>query len=145
MRKFRDETIGPVFTRSNILKLSRLLDMLYKPSEIGEEIGVTVEVIYHNYLPAGCPHRRDANNLIWINGTEFAAWARSVNQANKKKLYLLEENEAWCVHCNQVVVIVGPRERRVRRNLVMVQGKCAICAGKVNRLKSGKEEVKRWA
>jgi len=140
VRKFRSEEIGPRFTRSNIMKLARLLDMLYKPSEIAEEIDVPVDTIYRVFLPAGCPHRRDANNLIWIQGTEFAAWAKAVNETNRAKQFHLEENQAWCVHCNQVVEIKGGRQRAVRRNLVIVQGKCAECGAKVNRLKSGKEK-----
>jgi hypothetical protein len=129
---------APRFTRSNILKLDRLLNMWYKPAEIAEEIGISVDTIYRTHLQAGCPHKRDDHNQIWICGSEFATWARSV--AKEKKAFKLEEGQAWCVHCNQVVELVGGRERSVRRNLKIVQGKCAVCGGKVNRLKSGKEK-----
>ncbi len=128
---------APRFTRSNILRLDRLLNMWYKPAEIAEEIGISVDTIYRTHLQAGCPHRRDDHNQIWICGSEFAAWARSV--AKEKKAYTLGEGQAWCVHCNKVVEMVGVRVRNVRRNLKINQGKCAECGGKVNRLKSGKE------
>jgi hypothetical protein len=126
----------PRFKREHILRLSRLLDMLYKPSEIAEEIGISYDSLVRTYLPAGCPHQRDKGGLLWIHGLEFKAWAESVSKA--KNTYHLGEGEAWCVRCNKVVTIEGGRERAVKRNLRIVQGKCSECGGKVNRLKSGK-------
>jgi hypothetical protein len=115
--------------------------MEYKPSEIAEEIGISLTTIYRNYLPAGCPHRREKSGQIWIHGKSFAAWARAINELNKaQKSIGLEENQAWCVRCNQVVTMQDPHERHIKRNLVMVYGTCEKCAGKVNRLKSGKGE-----
>lgn len=139
MRKFRDEEIGIRFGRPTIIRLGRLLYMEYKPSEIAQELGINVENIYRAYIPAGCPHRRDEKNLIWIVGTEFAAWARAVNEISKKRPFVLREDEAWCVHCNRVVPIIGARRRNVKRNLDILQGTCPECGGKINRLMSGKK------
>ncbi len=40
-------------------RLKRLLDMMYSPKELSEEIGVNKEQIYRVYVPLGCPHERD--------------------------------------------------------------------------------------
>lgn len=141
MRSFRAEpTPSLKFKRSVVIKLSRLLDMWYKPSEIAEEIEVPTDTIYRTYLTAGCPHKRDESNLIWIRGTEFATWVHGINELSNKKAFTLAENQAWCVSCNQVVEISGGRERSMKRNLRIIQGRCAKCGAKVNRLKSGKEQ-----
>jgi len=39
----------PQLKHQHIIKLSRLLNMLYKPSEIAEEIGVSVDTVYRSY------------------------------------------------------------------------------------------------
>jgi len=45
----------PLLKHCHIIKLGRLLNMLYKPSEIAEEIGVAQDTVYRSYLPAGAP------------------------------------------------------------------------------------------
>ncbi|HKJ37257.1 MAG TPA: hypothetical protein VJ972_00650, partial [Anaerolineales bacterium] len=74
----------PTLKHQHIIKLSRLLDMMYKPSEIAEEIGVTQDTIHRSYLPAGLPHHRDEQGHVWIHGPAFVSWARHTI-ANKKK------------------------------------------------------------
>ncbi|MHC1739692.1 MAG: DUF5679 domain-containing protein [Anaerolineaceae bacterium] len=139
MRRFSESTeIRVRFPRPQIIKLSRLLDMEYKPSEIAEEIDVSLWVIYNTYLHAGCPHRREKGGQIWIHGLSFAAWARSVNAADKKNPFTLQADEAWCTKCNAVVKMLDPHERKLKSNLIMVYGTCSVCSGKVNRLASGK-------
>jgi len=138
LRKFSDATDRPVFKRPQIIRLSRLLDMEYKPSEIAEELNIGLWVIYNTYLHAGCPHRREKGGQIWIHGTSFAAWARAINELNKEKAFTLQEDEAWCVRCNAVVKMEDAHRRTLKRNLVMVYGVCSVCGGKVNRLASGK-------
>jgi uncharacterized protein with PIN domain len=139
MRKFREAALGLRFERRTIIRLGRLLHMEYKPSELADELDIHVDMIYRNYIPAGCPHRRDEKNLIWIVGTEFAAWARTVNEISKKKPFVLQEDEAWCVHCNKVVRIDKVKRRAVKRNLDILQGTCPECGGKINRLMSAKK------
>ena len=53
-----------VLKHTHIIKLGRLLDMIYKPSEVAEEISVTTSTIYGSYLPAGLPYIRDAKGNI---------------------------------------------------------------------------------
>ncbi len=138
LRRFKPYT-GPSFRRAQIIRLGRLLDMEYKPSEIADEIDIDVSAIYQSYLPNGCPHRRDKNNHIWIHGTSFAGWVKEIVERNKKVPgFPLGEDEAWCVKCCKVVTMLDPHERKIKTNLNMIYGKCSVCSGKVNRLKSGK-------
>jgi hypothetical protein len=54
--------------------LKRLLDMLYKPRELAQELGINIDQVYLVYIPLGCPHRRDGKRYIEINGKEFREW-----------------------------------------------------------------------
>lgn len=137
MRRFTEST-GPIFKRPQIIRLGRLLDMEYKPSEIAEELGVNVSAVYQTYMPAGCPCRRDYKNHIWIHGSSFASWARAINEQNKKTVFHLEEDQAWCLKCNAVVKMEDAHRRTIKKNLIMIFGTCAVCGGKVNKLQSGK-------
>jgi len=59
---------------SQRMRLIKLLDMLYKPSELAEEVGFTRRQVYRVYIPSGCPHTRDEKRYIWINGKAFREW-----------------------------------------------------------------------
>ena len=74
----------PKFKHAQVVKLARLMDMLYKPAEIAAELEVSPDTVYRSYLPAGCPHTRDKKNNIWIHGPAFASWAKS-SIANRKR------------------------------------------------------------
>lgn len=88
-------------------RLKSLLDMMYTPRELAEEIGFSHRQIYRVYIPLGCPHQRDENDHIWINGWEFRSWYESVYPK-----VTLKENEAYCMTCRRAVEIVDPEERR---------------------------------
>ena len=49
----------PRMSQSQIARLGRLLWMRYKPSELADELGCSVDTIYKSYVPSGCPHQRD--------------------------------------------------------------------------------------
>lgn len=123
-----------LFRRAQIIKLGRLLDMEYRPSELAQEIDVNVSVIYQTYIPGGLPHRRDKQGSIWIHGSTFKSWALEIHERNKQKKYFLEPNEGWCMKCNKVVTIQNPMVRKVKKNLLIRQGFCIFCQTKVNRL-----------
>jgi hypothetical protein len=124
--------MGHRFMRAQIIRLGRLLNMLYRPSEVAEEIGVTTETVVRHCMAGGCPFERDKVGHIWIHGSSFAAWAREVNHKNRHK-GVLGEGEGWCCRCNQVVMILNPRLRHTGRYTKIFQGKCPACGAKVNR------------
>ena len=122
----------PHLKHQHIIKLGRLLDMLYKPSEIAEEIGVTIDTVYRSYLPAGLPHTRDPKGHVWIHGPAFVAWARQTISARKKSAGL-PEGHAWCMRCSDSVELIDPKVKTVNRYLELLQSTCPQCGTKINR------------
>lgn len=125
-----DLATRPRMKREIIIRLGRLLNMRYKPSELANEIGVSVDTIYRTYMKAGAPFERDKAGQVWIVGTSFREWA--ITQCGNKHSHL-EDNQAWCLKCNKPVIIIEPRIKVINRYLEMVQGKCSECGTKVNR------------
>ena len=126
----------PQLKHQHIIKLSRLLDMLYKPSEIAEEIGVATDTIYRSYLPAGLPYTRDGEGNIWIHGPAFVAWARETISKKKSERAGLPDGQAWCMKCNQAVQLVDPKIKIVNRYLELLQARCPQCGKVVNRARA---------
>jgi DNA-directed RNA polymerase subunit RPC12/RpoP len=102
-------------------RVKRLLDMMYKPSELAEEVGFGVNQVYMVYVPAGCPHQLDAKNHIWINGKAFREW---VEEVYKKRS--LEPDEMFCLTCKRPVKMIEP-ERKQKDGLVYYVSKCPNC------------------
>lgn len=109
--------------------------MLYKPAEIAEEIGVSVDTIYRSYLPAGLPHIRDGDD-IWIHGPAFVAWAKETISKKKSERAGLPDGQAWCMKCNQAVQLVDPKIKTVNRYLELLQARCPQCGKIVNRARA---------
>ncbi len=123
----------PMFKHAQIVKLARLMDMMYKPSELAEEIAVTYDTVARSYVPAGCPVTRDESGHIWINGLEFAKWVLELREARKPKRPKLAENQAYCLHCRQIVTFKPKAVKQINRWLEMVSGTCDKCKGNVNK------------
>lgn len=123
----------PLFKRNTIIKLTRLLNMQYKPRELADEIGINADTVYRGYLPAGAPHTRDRAGNIWIEGTSFREWAMTHTGARKRTKHPLTESEAWCFKCNRPVTIINPRVKPSNRYLALIQGTCQQCGARVNR------------
>ena len=124
-------TRTPRFKHHNIIRLGRILDMMYRPSEIAEEIGVTVDTVYRSWLPAGLPHKREPDNTIWIHGPAFVAWVKSISRENKKQP--LPDGHGWCMKCNQIVSMSASTPIFQNRYIEIVQSACPKCKTPVNR------------
>ena len=128
---------APKLNRGKMIKAEQLFDMLYKPSELAEELGVSTETLYRSYIPAGAPITRQGGN-IWINGQAFYKWAaQSVATTRRGKIKReLAPGEGYCLRCNQVVAMenLSRRPHSRRLNIVQVSGICPVCGAKVNRL-----------
>lgn len=125
--------------RTQIIRLGRLLEMKYRPSEIAAEIGCHVDTVYRSFIPAGCPHTRDSHGHIWIIGTEFAQWARDM-MASRDHI-TLGDNEAYCLRCRSAVVMQRPLTvRPTNRCLELVTGRCPDCDATVNRARARRKE-----
>jgi len=113
-----------------IIKAPGLLPMLYTPREICEELDIA-ESTLRDWLQIDVPHQRDNRNRIWINGEEFARWVN--NQRKPKVTNKLNEDEAYCLRCNQVSKLLSPQVQPIKGNLVLIKGTCANCGAVINR------------
>ena len=113
-----------------IIKAPGLLPMLYTPREICEELDIA-ESTMRDWLQIDVPHQRDNRNRIWINGEEFARWVN--NQRKPKVTNKLNEDEAYCLRCNQVSKLLSPQIQPIKGNLVLIKGTCANCGAVINR------------
>lgn len=113
-----------------IIKAPGLLPMLYTPREICEELDIADSTL-RDWLQKDVPHQRDSRHRIWINGEEFAKWVN--NQRKPKAMKKLEEDEAYCLRCNQVSKLLAPQIQPIKGNLVLIKGICANCETVINR------------
>ena len=113
-----------------IIKAPGLLPMLYTPREICDELDIA-ESTLRDWLQIDVPHQRDNRNRIWINGEEFARWVN--NQRKPKGTNKLNEDEAYCLRCNQVSKLLSPQIQPIKGNLVLIKGTCANCGAVINR------------
>ena len=128
----------PRLKHYSIIRLGRLLDMMYRPSEIAEELDVSVETIYRSWLPAGLPHKRDKDQSIWIHGPTLVAWAKETI-ASRKKTSSLDPGQGWCMKCNQAVPMQKPKQIYQNRYIEIMQAPCPVCGTPVNRAQKRSE------
>lgn len=138
----KKESRVPRVTRATAHKMANLLFMEYKPSELADELGVSIKTIYDSYLPAGLPHRRDSNGNIWIIGTEFKQWAITVLEKGERyasqRKEPVGENQAYCLKCNSVKDFARITRRvTLSKNRIMVYGVCSGCGSRMTTIKKG--------
>lgn len=113
-----------------IVRAPGLLPMLYTLRELGEELGVPNSTL-RNWFQAGAPHQRDHRGHLWINGELFAGWVKE--QLKPRPIRKLAPNEAFCLHCNQVMQLINPEVRPIKGKLVHIKGTCPRCGHTINR------------
>ncbi len=121
---------GLKLPHSVIVKSPSLLTMLYKVSELAEELGIPERTI-RDWLSRGAPHQRDSRNHIWIQGVEFGVWVKT--QEKKKKSRKLGDDEAHCFRCKQGVKLIDPVEKFIIGKLIHIKGTCGRCGCIINR------------
>lgn len=112
---------------NQLRKLPSLLNMMYSPTELAEEVGFTRRQVYRAYIPLGCPHERDETNHIRINGIAFREWYKTTYKKMK-----LQDNEAYCVSCKQIVTIQESESRQSGRYHYKLIS-CPNCGGKISK------------
>jgi hypothetical protein len=113
---------------SQRVRLIRLLDMLYKPSELASVVGFNRRQVYRVYVPFGCPHERDQGRHLWINGKLFREWYEIAYPRS-----ILSEDEAFCLTCRKAVRLhEAVRQRRGR--LVYWVSTCPTCGRRLARI-----------
>ncbi len=109
-------------------RLKSLMDMMYRPSELSEEIGFSVHQVYRVYLQLGCPHKRDGRKHIWINGAGFANWYKDFYKKRG-----LKENESFCLTCRKGVEKINPTSHK-KNNLIYETSYCPGCSRKLAKI-----------
>ena len=109
-------------------RLAKLLDMLYTPKEIADEIGFSRRQFYRVYIPAGCPHTRDEKGYLWINGKEFRKWVLETYQKQA-----VRQNEAFCLTCKKPVPMQKP-EKIFKNGLQYYLCDCPYCGRKLAKI-----------
>jgi hypothetical protein len=108
-------------------RLGRLLNMMYTTHELAAEIGVSARLIRKAYIPLGCPHERNRQNHIMINGVVFRDWYLSTYSKRSPA-----EDEAFCLACGDAVKMVEPSPRELD-GLSYVVARCPDCGRNVAR------------
>ena len=115
-----------------IVKAPGLLPMLYKPSEIAEELKIPERTVYGWLYKGGAPYQRDNSRHLWINGRELAAWIDQ-NRKKKSERPKLTSSEAFCLRCKTAVQLVDPVRTHIKGRLYVIRGKCPHCGITINR------------
>lgn len=115
-------------------KVKGLLNMMYSPKELAEEIGINKNQIYRVYLPLNCPHEKDSLGRISIHGLSFRIWYENIYKKVK-----LEKNQAWCVSCKKIVD-VSDSKRYTKGRLIYDLSTCPTCGKSVAKIIDAKRK-----
>lgn len=115
---------------SVIVKSPGLLPMLYKVSELSEELGIPDRTL-RDWLSFGAPFQQDTNHHLWINGVEFSTWV--TEQRKIKTSRGMKESEAWCLKCMRVIEMKNAQVQLFKGYPKRLRGVCPICGAIVNR------------
>ncbi len=117
------------FPHTVIVRAPGLLPMLYKVSELAEELGISPRTI-RDWRHRGMPHHRDRRGYVWINGRDFADWIEKVRRPARGPR--LGADEGYCMRCNRPVELVDP-VLHTGGVSTLLQGRCPHCGATVNR------------
>lgn len=109
-------------------RLANLMNMMYSPSELADEIGFERRQVYRVYIPLGCPHDRDQHNHIWINGIVFKNWALELHRKRE-----LSKDEAFCLTCKKQVKMIHPVMKN-KDGLIFNICNCPNCGRKISKI-----------
>lgn len=123
---------GIRLSQAEAARLGRLLPMEYATAELAAELQINVRRIWARFVPAGCPHRRESNGRIWIVGSAFRGWYEDIHERRR----MMADDEGWCMPCRQAVQMVGPFSIIEQTYTEIVQGRCPVCGGTVNRARA---------
>lgn len=115
---------------SVIVKSPGLLPMLYKVSELSEELDIPDRTL-RDWLSFGAPYQKDSNQHVWINGKAFSSWV--AEQRKTKTSRGMTESEAWCLKCKKAVEMKDVHECFLNGKPRRLRGECPICGRIVNR------------
>jgi len=123
------------------LKLSRLLDMEYKPSEIADIVGINVKTIYRSYIPMGLPIRRDSSGNIWIHGCTYRDWVLEIFNKSERPKRPMSDDEFYCARCRNRVHVENITQ--VWEPRFHLRASCVICGTSVSKFVKAPNDTER--
>jgi hypothetical protein len=114
---------------SVIVRAPGLLPMLYRPSELAEELTVSAAVV-RDWVEKGLPHHRDHRGHMWIDGRQAAEWVKVTRQRPAGSR--MAEGQAYCFRCCRAVELRDP-VAQYHGKQVLLSGICPQCGGNINR------------
>ena len=113
-----------LLSREAKLRARGLLDMLYKPSELADELQIDQRVIYRKLIPEGTyAYKRTTTGTSGFTDLKVAALVRSLD---RKPGSTLAADEAYCLRCRKAVKLVNPK-RNTKHALTILQSQCPEC------------------
>ena len=113
-----------------VQKIVALLPIKYSVREMSEELSVPNRTLRNWISNYGIPFSKDSRNHIWINGYEFANWAKT--NLSKKKIRM-KDNHAFCFRCRKPVELINPKIVPIKAKLINIRAKCPKCGVTINR------------
>lgn len=121
--------------REKYHNLLGLIDSLYTPEELANDVGFTRRQVYRVYIPLGCPHQRNERDHILINGKLFREWYFETYKKPE-----IASDEVYCLSCKQIVPIVNSVSKskgRYKYQLIT----CPNCGKKVSKAITNRKEL----
>jgi len=116
-----------------VLRAARLMDMLYRPSELAEELRIQKRAVYDVLIPLGLPHERDEHGHIWLHGPAVREWLETATRGPKCEL---ADGELFCLKCfeprspSRHHPLAGAELVRNGR-FVMIRATCPVCGAEM--------------
>jgi len=102
-----------------------LLDMMYLPEELAEEMRVGKDLIDHA-IQLGAPHWIDEDDTLYIHGTKFKLWVTDCRKPRRERR--LENHEAYCPRCKADTVLTDITIKDMSNGaLIQIRGRCTKC------------------
>ncbi len=112
-----------------IVRAPGLLPMLYRPSELAEELGVSAAVV-REWIDKGLPYQRDHRGHLWIDGRQVTEWVKVTRQRPTGSK--MAEDQAYCFRCCRAVELRDP-VAQYHGKQTLLSGVCPQCGGTINR------------
>jgi hypothetical protein len=112
-----------------IVRAPGLLPMLYRPSELAGELGVSAAIV-RDWVEKGLPHQRDHRGHVWIDGRQVAEWVTVKRQRPTGSR--MAEDQAYCFRCCRAVELRDP-VAQYHGKQALLSGVCPQCGGIINR------------
>ena len=119
----------PKIPHAALIRAPGLLPMLYRISEVAEELHVTTDQVRY-WICKGLPEEPDAQGVTCIDGEVVQRWFDELK--TKRKWHKLDDKQAYCFHCAEAVPFTPLAESR-QAHQVLQTGICPTCGTTINR------------